>query len=54
MTIKYELETDYILEVLEEAEDMITQQLLNSLAETNRFEFEKLLAVKNEIKRITA
>lgn len=54
MIKKYEDETDYVLDVLEEAEDRLTEQLLNSLPQTIKFEFEKLLAIKNEIKRINA
>jgi len=50
----YEMNEDYILEVLEDEEGKLTERILlnESLSKSIKFDFQKLLAVKNEIERI--
>jgi hypothetical protein len=45
---------DYILEILEIEEDRLTEKILQdrTISEEIKFDFKKLLAVKNEIERI--
>ncbi len=48
----YEMNQDYILEVLEEAEDKLFQELYNNLPIDSKFILSKLVAVKDEKEKI--
>ena len=50
----YEINNDYILDVLEREEDRLTEQILlnDNISKSIKFDFRKLLAVRNEIERI--
>lgn len=48
----YELNDDYILEVLKEVEDKLSEELMNNIPKSMLFTFSKFLAVRNEIERI--
>ena len=52
MQKKYEMDNDYILDILEEEEDRLSNQLKDSLSEQMQFQFAKLLAVRNAIENI--
>lgn len=48
----YETENDYILDVLEKEEDELVQHIYDDLPESIKFEFTKLLAIRNAIEVI--
>lgn len=48
----YEKENDYILDVLEKAEDELVQHICDCLPQPIKFEFEKLLSIRNAIEAI--
>ncbi|WP_143316845.1 hypothetical protein [Clostridium sp. HBUAS56017] len=48
----YELDNNYILELLEEEEDKLIEQLCSVLPKDTLFIFSKFLAVESEIKRL--
>lgn len=48
----YENDEDYILEVLEEEEDNLTEFMRNNLPDNLRFQFSKFIAVRNAIEKI--
>ncbi|WP_459482154.1 hypothetical protein [Clostridium saccharoperbutylacetonicum] len=47
----YEMDKDYILEVLEQEEDRLTERIIydQNIPESIKFDLKKLIAVKNEI-----
>lgn len=48
----YEFDSDYILEILEEVADELTEELGNNIPDNMQFQFAKLLAVRNTIENI--
>ncbi|AJG98896.1 hypothetical protein LF65_02310 [Clostridium beijerinckii] len=48
----YENDEDYILEVLEEEEDNLTEFMRNNLPDNLKFQFSKFIAVRNAIEKI--
>lgn len=48
----YELNDDYVLEVLEGAESKTFEELLGSMDEDNQFKLDKLCAIKEAIRKI--
>ncbi|MBN1042186.1 hypothetical protein FDB52_10245 [Clostridium botulinum] len=48
----YKTDNDYILNVLEEAEDNLVKELQNNIPKELLFTFFKFLAVRNEIEKI--
>lgn len=48
----YEIDNDYILDILEEVVDELIEELANNLPDNMQFEFSKLLAVRNTIENI--
>jgi len=52
MQKKYEMDNDYILEILEEVADELIEELSNSITENSQFQFAKFLAVRNAIENI--
>ncbi len=54
ITRSYENNEDFILDILEDEEDRLTEKILcnGNIPETIKFDLKKLLAIKNEIERI--
>lgn len=48
----YEVEDDYILDVLEKAVDELEEELSNNIPSSMQYQFAKLLAVRNAIENI--
>lgn len=48
----YEFDSDYILEILEEVADELTEELGNNIPDNMQFQFAKLIAVRNTIENI--
>lgn len=47
----YEMDKEYILEVLEQEEDRLTERIIydQNIPESIKFDLKKLIAVKNEV-----
>ena len=52
MKKKYEMNSDYILDVLEEEETKLLEQINDNIPPTIKFEFNKFLAIRNAIEDI--
>lgn len=48
----YEIDEDYILDVLEQEEDRLIEEITDNLSPIFKFEFLKFLAVRNAIENI--